>query len=125
MQDFVCVNEHICDTFNLDDITEQMLNKSILEDLHISTLRYSEDNCKIDNYGKRLLSLCYNLDIHIGNGRFGKDIKAGSVTCKILLLLIIVYYHPELFSHVVNFKILPFDPLLSDVHSVVGVELIS
>ena len=23
-QDFICVNEHICDTFNLDDVTKQM-----------------------------------------------------------------------------------------------------
>ena len=38
-QDFVCVNEHICDTFDLDDITKQMLNKSLLEDLDISILR--------------------------------------------------------------------------------------
>ena len=44
---------------------------------------------------------------------------------KILLLLIFVYYHQELFSHVVNFEVLPFDPLLSDVHSVVSVALIS
>ena len=50
--------EHICDTFGLDDITKQTLNKSLLEDLGISTLRYSEDNWKINNYGKRLLSLC-------------------------------------------------------------------
>ena len=64
------VNEHICDTFNLDDINKQMLNKSLLEDLDISTLRYSQDKCKIDNYGKRLLSLCKSLDIHIANGRF-------------------------------------------------------
>ena len=125
MQDFVCGNEHICDTFNLDDITKQMLNKSVLEDLDISTLRYSEDKCKIDNYGKRLLSLCNGLDIHIANGWLGKDSKAGSVTCKRLLLFIIVYYHPELFSHVVNFEVLPFDPLLIDVHSVVSVESIS
>ena len=70
------------------------LNKCcLLEDLDISTLRYSEDKCKIDNYGKRLLSLCKSLDIHKANGRLGKDNKVGSVTCKILLLLIIVYYH--------------------------------
>ena len=93
LQDFVYVNECICDTFNLNDITKQLLNKSLLKDLNIGTLRYSEDKCKIDNYVKRLLSLYRSLDIHIANGRLGKDNKVGSVTCKILLLLIIVYYH--------------------------------
>ena len=27
---------------------------------------------------------------------------------------------PELFTHVINFEILPFDPLLSDVHSAIN-----
>ena len=26
--DFICINEHICDSFNLDDVTSQALNKS-------------------------------------------------------------------------------------------------
>ena len=72
-------------------ISLKMLNKSQLEDLDISTLRYSEDMCKIDNYGKRLLSLCKSLDIHVANGRLGKENKV----VKILLLLIIVYYHQK------------------------------
>ena len=32
---------------------------------------------------------------------------------------------PELFSYVSNFEILPFDPLLSDVHNGIAVEFIS
>ena len=32
---------------------------------------------------------------------------------------------PELFLYVSNFEILPFDPLLSDVHNGIAVEFIS
>ena len=123
-QDFICVNEHICDTFNLDDVTKQMLNKSLLEDIGIITLRYSEDKCKVNNYGKRLLSLCKSLDIHFANGRLGKDNKVGSVTCKNTSVVDYCLLSQELFTHVINFEVLPFDPLLSDVHSALGVEFI-
>ena len=79
-----------------------------MEDLDISTLRYSEDKCKIDNYGKRLLSLCKSLDIHKANGRLGKDNKVGSVTCKNTSFVDYCILSPELFSQVVNFEVLPF-----------------
>ena len=46
-------------------------------------------------------------------------------TCKNTSVVDYCILSPELFSHVENFEILPFDPLLSDVHSVVCVEFIS
>ena len=94
-------------------------------DIGISTFRYSEDKCKVDNYGKRLLSLCKSLDIHFANGRLGKDSRVGSVTCKNTSVVDYCLLSPELFTHVINFEVLPFDPLLSDVHSALGVEFIS
>ena len=97
-----------------------MLNKSLLEDIGISTLKYSEDKCKVDNYGNRLFSLCKSLDIHW----LGKD-RVGSVTCKYTSVVFYCLISPELFTHVINFEVLPFDPLLSDAHSALGVEFIS
>ena len=55
-EDFICFNEHICDAFNLDDVSRQVLNKSLLEDLGITTARHCTDK-QIDNYGSHLLSL--------------------------------------------------------------------
>ena len=120
-EDFIYVNEHICDTFNLDDVTRQVLNKSLLEDLGITTARYSSDKSKIDNYGFRLLSLCKSFDIHIANGRLFKDKGIGAATCKNSTVVDYCILSPELFSYVSDFKILPFDPLLSDVHNGIAV----
>ena len=45
-EDFIYVNEHICDAFNLDDVTRHILNKSLLEELTITTSRNSTDKSK-------------------------------------------------------------------------------
>ena len=39
MQMTIYVNEYICDNFNLDDVTKQVLNKILLEDFGITTTR--------------------------------------------------------------------------------------
>ena len=116
------VNEHICDTFSLDDVTRQVLNKSLLEDLGITTVRHSFDKSKIDNYSSRLLSLCKSFDIHIANGRLFKDKGIGAATCKNSTVVDYCIMSPEMFSYVSHFEILPFDPLLSDVHNGIAVE---
>ena len=41
--DCVCITELMCDSFNLDDVTIQALNKSLLENLGISTATHSID----------------------------------------------------------------------------------
>ena len=124
-KDFIYVNEYICDAFNLDDVSRQVLNKSLLEDLGITTARHSTDKSKIDNYGSRLLSLCKSFDIHIANGRLFKDKGVGAATCKNSTVVDYCIMSPELFSYVSNFEILSFDPLLSDVHNGIAVEFIS
>ena len=109
----------------MDDVTRQVLNKSLLEDLGITTTRHSSDRNKIDNYGTRLLSLCKNFDVHIANGRLFKDKGIGATTCKNATVVDYCIMSPELFSYVSNFEILPFDSLCSDVHNGVVVEVFS
>ena len=124
-EDFIYINEYICDTFNLDDVTKQVLHKRLLEDLGITTTRYNSDKSKIDNYGSRLLSMCKSFDIHIANGRLFRDKGIGSATCKNTTVVDYCIMSPELFSYVSNFEILPFDPLLSDIHNGIAVEFLS
>ena len=89
-EDFIYVNDFICDAFNLEDVIRQFLNKSLLEDLGITTARQSTDKSRIDNYGSRLLSLCKSFDIHIANGRLFKIKVLELLLVRIILLLIIV-----------------------------------
>ena len=100
------------------------LHKSLFEDLGITTTRYNSDKSKIDNYGSRLLSMCKSFDIHIGNGRLFKDRGIGAATFKNTTVVDYCIMSPELFSYVSNFEILPFDPLLSDVHNGIAVEFL-
>ena len=106
-EDFIHVDEHICDAFNLDDVTRQVLNKSLLEGLGITTARHSTDKSKIDNYGSRPLSLCKSFDIDIANGRLYKDKGIRAATCNNSTAVDYCIMSPELFSYVSNFEILP------------------
>ena len=122
---FIYVNEHIYDDFNLEAVTRQVLNKSLLKDECTKTARHSSDKSKIDNYGFRLLSLCKSFDIHIANGRLFKDKGIGAATCKSSTVVDYCIMSSEFFSYVSNFKTLPFDPLISDVHNDIAVQFIS
>lgn len=120
--DFVGVDDHISDVLNLDKVTRNSLNMNILEQFNIPILRYNKDKTKVDNYGKRLLSLCQGLDIFIANGRLDQDKFIGHSTCRNTTLVDYCIMSPDLFGVVSHFEILPFDPILSDVHNAVFVE---
>ena len=69
--------------------------------------------------------MCKSFDIHIANGRLFRDKGIGSATCKNTTVVDYCIMSPELFSYVSNFEILPFDPLLSDIHNGIAVEFLS
>ena len=104
-EDFIYVNEHIYDAFNVDDVTRQILNKSLLEDLAITTSRHSTDKSKYDSYGSRLLSLCKSFDVRIANGRLFKDKGIGAAICKTSTVVDYCIMSPELFLCVSNMEI--------------------
>ena len=63
--------------------------------------------------------------INIANGRLFKDIGIEAATCKNSTVVDYCIISHELFLYVSNFEFLPFDPLLSGVHSGIAVEFIS
>ena len=63
-----------------------------------------------------------NLNLLIANGRLGKDKNVGALTCKESSLVDYCILTPELFSYVVNFEILLFDPTLSNCHNALYLE---
>ena len=118
LDDFVEVDHHIARHI-LDTDTEMILNKNNLEMLGFPYKRFSEDKF-CNNYGRRLIDLCKSLDVHIVNGRIGLDSYIGKATCKGVSLVDYVICNPEVFPCISHFEILPFDPLLSDVHSAIS-----
>jgi hypothetical protein len=70
-----------------------------------------------NNYGKRLIELCLCQNVCFLNGRSGTDAGIGACTCKgsSTVDYVITSYH--LYQSITDFKILDFDPLMSDVHN--------
>ena len=113
--DFISVDTHIAN--DLMDLDSQMLmNKNNLELLGFSSERHSEDHY-CNNYGRRLIDICKSFDVHIANGRIDKDAYTGKTTCKGVSVVDYVLLSPELFPSISYFEVLPFDPILSDVHN--------
>ena len=67
-------------------------------------------------YGKRLLEVGKNNHIFIFNGRVGENHRVGKASTVYSTLVDHVIGSPVLFTKIKNFKVMNFDPLLSDVH---------
>ncbi|CAG2223949.1 unnamed protein product [Mytilus edulis] len=83
------------------------------------------DYGELDNYGNRLLLLCKDLNLLIANGRLFKDKNIGALTCKESTVVDYCIMSPELFTNILDFEILPYDPMLSDVHNAIYIEMSS
>jgi hypothetical protein len=70
-----------------------------------------------------LLLLCKDLNLLIANGRLGKDKGIGALTCKEATVVDYCILSPELFTCIIDFEILPFDPLVSDIHNAMYIEM--
>ncbi|CAC5414121.1 unnamed protein product [Mytilus coruscus] len=122
--DYIVLDEYICNSMQLDNIPSHDININNLDKFGININRASLDK-SVDNYGNRLLQLCKSLELFIANGRLGKDSGIGALTCKEATVVDYCILSPELFTHVCEFKILPFDAMISDVHNGVHIEFMS
>ena len=92
----------------------------------IDSNRYSKDlSCHRSCCGKKILDLCKNNLVCIFNGRVGEDYRIGKATTVHNTVVDYIIGTPNLFTKVVDFKVLDFDPLLSDVHSGIHVSFSS
>jgi exonuclease III len=105
-----------------DEITQELFENQEIVTYSIDTQRYSQDNVS-DKYGKRLLNMCRHLGIYILNGRVGCDKNIGHVTCRDKSVVDYVIASADIFQYVSDFCILPFDPMLSDVHNPISLTL--
>ena len=94
----------------------------MLESLCIESERYNCDSIT-NNNGYKLIDICKNHDLHTVNGRFGNDKGIGETTCKSISAIDYVIASPELFTKINDFMVDMFDPLLSDVHNTICLEL--
>ena len=116
LSDFIDVDDTIMNESGFDrNLHTDLLGYNNFDDIGVSNKRYSKD-LFCNNFGRRLISLCKNTDIHIINGRFGKDFCIGALTCKNSSLVDYIIASPPLFSLLADFEVLEFNEMLSDVH---------
>lgn len=77
---------------------------------------------KVDKYGRRLIDLCRSLELFIVNGRVGNDKNVGISTCSNSVIDYAIV-SPTLFRSIIDFNVLPFDPILSDIHKPICLQL--
>jgi hypothetical protein len=94
---------NVWNTMNLDCAAKQSLNVTRI------WITMVIDWC-------RLLDMCKSADFHIVNGRVGSDAHIGLCTSTCVSTVDYVGASPIMFSHILQFYILGFDPLLIDIH---------
>ena len=85
-------------------------------------------NCdkKVDVYGRNLVKMCKDLDLHIVNGSYGSDSQIGNFTCHKPTGKSCVDYcimSPCLLPCISDFFVDTFDRFMSDVHSPICLDL--
>ncbi len=96
-----------------------------MEELDIPILQRTSSDTKRDsgNYGSELLQICKNHMICICNGRCSRDIYLGKQTAVDGSVIDCVIGSPYLLSRAKEFDICDFDPLFSDKHCIISLEL--
>ena len=56
------------------------------------------------------------------NGRVGNDLEAGVTTCNNSVIDYVIV-SPELFNVISNFEVLPYDPIFSDIHKPISLQM--
>ena len=114
--DFTDINDYVLNSVQLDDV----VNIVDLDTLCIDVTHHNLD-LSVNNYGNQLLQMCQSLELLIANGRLGKDQGVGALTCKNTTVVDFCILSPERFC---LFEVLPFDPMISDVHNALHVEIL-
>lgn len=104
-------------TVSDDNLTTAEVNYNNLTDYDIPVDRANQDMTPDRNsYGRKLVDICKNNQVFIFNGRLGEDSGVGRHTTTYHTTIDYFLGSPSLMQLVENFKVLDFDPLLSDVH---------
>ncbi|CAC5359853.1 unnamed protein product [Mytilus coruscus] len=121
--EYVDIESNILDFCNVPNIEQSLVNNlHILDECGIPVVRQSQDKHKVDNYGKKLLELCRSLELFFVNGRVGNDRGIGLTTCNNSVMDYAIV-SPNLFRSIVDFNVLIFDPILSDIHKPICLHL--
>ena len=122
LDDFVTYDDTIQAATDLDLLNDDINVKNDLEDLGFCTTRYNMDHL-VNNNGRKLISLCQNVDVHIINGRVGADKGKGQLTCASASTVDYILASSDLLFFMHDFSVDVFDKLMSDKHCPISASL--
>ena len=85
--------------------------------------RHNQDNHEVDDYGLKLLHFCKVQNLYIANGRVGRDKNIGKFTTKNETVIDYCLASSHFLQEIHAFEVEEFNPILSDVHCVVSLEI--
>ncbi len=107
------VNNYVYDDNDLD-----------LTALGVPITRYNMDiTADRSSYGSKLIEVCKNNQVIIYNGRLGDDVGIGKATTTYNTTVDYIIGSPLLTPYIAQFRVLDFEPLYSDVHSGLMIQL--
>ena len=113
-------DKYILEHTNIDTDSCTWMENDILESLNVPLATTSEDKTS-NNFGAMLLDTCKKLGIYIVNGRMDTDKGVGKLTCD--NESVVDYISATLFKYIQTIKIEDFNPLFSDKHSVINMNI--
>jgi hypothetical protein len=116
LPDYTPVNDFIIENVANDAVNAELLTP----DQEIYQQRVSDDK-KTNNYGYHLLSLCNSTNLRIVNGRYGAESKVP--TCKDSSVVDYFLVSTDILDEILKLKVEPFDPILSDIHCALSLNL--
>ena len=116
ISDYTPLDEFIVKNVGQDTITSDLL----VNDNECYGRRVSNDK-GLNTYKHYLLNLCNKSNLRIVNGRYGADSKLA--ICKGSSVIDYVIVSEDLLPEVLKMSVEPFDPLLSDIHCTISLNV--
>ena len=121
--DYILVDDFLADHFDFDESTIDFFNKTdILLNNDFYLNRTSKDT-KTNTIGNLLLDICKNNNVFILNGRAGKDKGVGNFTFRNKSVIDYTLVSSDCINFITNFDIRDLDPLFSDGHALLSLNV--
>ena len=123
LPDFSEFDNFLSEHFELDTVTTSSFDSCHkLSELNIPLYRKSQCN-KVNRLGTKLLDICKHNNLFILNGRMGKDKDIGKFTFRDISVIDYSLASPNMLGSIEAFDIIELDPMFSDGHSLLYMEL--
>ncbi len=124
LEDCCELDRNLCNSTGIDEILRQAMDtKKILVSRKINPNRVNCDKMPVELYSERLVELCNSAGIFIMNGGCGNDLLQVRPTTKMGTVVDYCIGTASLISRIFRFEVAEFDPIVSDVHCKVSLEL--